>query len=79
MKGTRKAPIKHNWDEESYKEYRREIVRESVRQRREEAREQGLCPICCLRLPPMGRVTCEQCSKRIADKAWEKRHGCKRV
>ena len=79
MKGTQKAPMKHNWNEEDYAEYRREVVRESQRRRREKAKREGLCPICFTRQLPVGRGTCEYCSKRVADRAWEKRHGCKRV
>lgn len=58
---------------------RRTVVRDSQRRRREKAKEEGLCPICCLRLPPIGRKTCLECSKRIADRGWELRHGYKRV
>ena len=75
MKGTAKKPMKHDWEKESYEEYRREIVRDSIRKRREKARKEGLCPICMKRLPPVGKITCEKCCKRIADKAWEKRNG----
>ena len=79
MKGTQKKPIRHNWNEEDYAEYRRKVVRESISKRREKAREEGLCPICCTRLPTIGKKTCDQCRKWIADHAWEKRHGCKRM
>lgn len=79
MKGTIKEPIKHNWEEEDYKDYRREVVRESQGRRRQKAREDGLCPICCLRVPPIGRKTCEACRELIANRAWEKRHGCKKM
>ncbi len=61
----KKPLIKHDWSKEDYAEYRRKIVRESQRKRREQAKEQGLCQICAKNLPRIGYTTCEQCYIRV--------------
>lgn len=76
--GTLDEPIKHNWSKEDYKEYRRYIVRQAQRRRRLKAREEGICPTCFHNVLTDGRSVCAECSKRIADRAWERRNGMKR-
>lgn len=65
--------IKHDWSVEDYEEYCREKVRRSQKKRRDRARENGFCTICCLRPARAGRVTCEECSTRIGNKAYIRR------
>ena len=50
--------------DDGYDEYRRDIVNKSQRKRRENARKNGLCCICCVREPRVGFKTCEECSAR---------------
>ena len=53
-----------NKSDEAYKEYRREIVRRSMRKRREKARAAGLC-IQCTAVPAVsGRTLCYECSQK---------------
>lgn len=57
--------MKHDWDVEDYKEYRRGVMRNCQRRRREQAREKGLCIICCKRETRAGMVTCGFCNDRV--------------
>ena len=50
--------------DDCYEEYRREIVNKSQRKRRENARKNGLCCICCLHPARVGKKTCGECSAR---------------
>ena len=51
--------------------YRRSMSRISQRKRRAEAREKGLCVMCC-RIPArMDRKTCADCCRRSGE--WQKR------
>lgn len=66
---TKKPLIHHDWTKEDHGEYRRKIVRESQRKRREQAKEQGLCQMCARNLPRTGYTTCEACYTRV--RAWQ--------
>lgn len=55
-------------DYDNYLEYRRAVIRESQRRRRQEAKEKGLCSICCLNIPDEGHVTCKPCRMRISER-----------
>ena len=50
--------------DDGYDEYRREIVNKSQRKRREMARKNGMCSICCSRPAREGKKTCGECSAR---------------
>lgn len=49
-------------------ETRRKQVRDCQRRRRSEAKQAGLCCVCCKNKPTPGRVTCENCRKMIRGK-----------
>lgn len=53
--------------------YRRKIVRESQKRRRDYARQQGMCSICCKRPAEANHKTCPVCIARA--KAYKKKHG----
>ena len=65
--------VRHDWSVEDYDEYCKEKVRISQQRRREKARKNGICTICCLRPARANKITCAACSIRIADRAREKR------
>lgn len=50
-------------DYESYKAYRREIVRKSQQKRRDKARAEGLCVGCCSRAPEGNKTLCARCNE----------------
>lgn len=49
---------------EEHKAYRRQIVRESQRRRRAEAKKTGMCSMCCTKPARKGFKTCEDCAER---------------
>lgn len=59
--------------DEEYTAYRSEICRKSQRKRREKARMEGMCIICCKRPARVGRSTCAECSGHYGDIAYKKR------
>lgn len=65
--------IRHDWNKEDYKEYRRRICRESQRRRRTMAVAYGLCSICASYPAREGMLTCENCND--CAKAWNKKRG----
>jgi hypothetical protein len=68
MEGKMK-PIKHDWSVEDYEEYRRTLSRNSQKKRREEAKKKGMCSICCRNKARKDKLTCAECSERIANRA----------
>lgn len=56
---------KHDWKKENYEEYREKIVRESQKRRRERAKAQGKCIICCREQADQGKTTCKSCRDRV--------------
>ena len=72
----KEGAIKHDWSVEDYAEYRKKLVRESQRRRRARAKENGMCPMCCVRPARKGKTTCEECGKYAKDYAkWRKGRG----
>ena len=67
----KKPLIRHDWSKEDHAEYRKKLVRESQRKRREAAKEQGLCQMCARELPRVGYATCEKCYARVL--AWKEK------
>ena len=62
---------------EEYKEYRREIVRNSQRKRRALAKKNGICPICGWRKAEEGFINCTECKQKAKEYA-KKRQEAKR-
>ena len=62
---------------EEYKEYRREIVRNSQRKRRALAKKNGICPICGWRKAEAGFINCKECKEKAKEYA-KKRQEAKR-
>ena len=52
---------------EEYQEYRRAIVREAQRKRRQRAQETGLCICCVKNKPDAGYKTCRACRMRVTE------------
>lgn len=52
-----------NMIDEEYREKRRKICRESQKRRRDAARKQCICIICCQRPMRPGRKTCTVCAE----------------
>ena len=69
--------MKHDWEKEDYDEYRKEVVRKSQKFRREIARGNGLCIICCKEPARKHMATCLNCSTRISRRAKERREAKK--
>ena len=44
-----------------YKDRRRKIVRDSQKRRRDKAKAEGLCVLCCREKAIEGRTLCERC------------------
>lgn len=63
----------HDWSVENYGEYRRKLVRESQRKRREKARSLGLCIICATNPSLTGYSTCQKCYARVRIWQYKKR------
>lgn len=55
----------HDRKAEDYKEYRKKIVRECQKRRRERAKAQGKCIICCKEQADQGTTTCRNCRERV--------------
>lgn len=60
---------KHDWKKENYEEYRKKITRECQKRRREKAKAQGKCIICCREQADQGKTTCKSCRNRVIRKA----------
>ena len=56
--------MKHDWSVEDYDEYRKNLVNSCQRVRRERAKANGLCSICCIRPARKNKKTCQVCSDR---------------
>lgn len=77
-----KTPKRHDWTVEDHAAYRAEIVRTAQRKRRQLAKENGLCSICCRNIPEAGHKTCKSCRVKITEanykRYWRDKNGQKR-
>ncbi len=64
MMDAEKEPIRHDRTKESYRAYRNALCRKAQRKRRELARKNGLCSICCKNPARPERLTCQTCTDR---------------
>jgi hypothetical protein len=55
---------RHDWTKEDKGEYRKAICRKSQIKRREIARANGICSICCKLPARAGKKTCQECTDR---------------
>ena len=72
LTSTERENTRHDWSKEDYAEYRRKLVRECQRRRRERAREEGMCSICAAYPAEYGRKTCQKCFMRAV--VWQAKH-----
>ena len=69
--------VRHDWAKEDYREYRNAQVRKSQKLRRDIARGNGMCIICCKAPAREYMSTCFECSTRIAKRNRERRQAQK--
>jgi hypothetical protein len=65
--------MKHDWSKEDYRAYRNKLCAESQKKRREKAKADGICVMCCCRPARQGMVTCRECSMRSASYTTKRR------